>query len=426
MKILLVEDSATIRHAMCSYIRAAGHEPVVSESGEQSLQILENTPVDMIIMDVEMPGLDGFETTRLIREWLGEHWIPIIFVTGKSEDASLEEGIAAGGDDYLIKPISQIILNAKIRAMERITAMRNQLSKLNEELTILSQRDSLTQLYNRRTFEDKAMDIWHMSSRSRNPFTILLLDIDHFKLYNDCYGHVAGDECIKRVADALSESLNRPGDIVARYGGEEFIAILPNTPERGAIHVAEQIRRIIEEKRIRHRASTTSTVVTVSIGGTVINYTHGTDLQHQIELADRALYESKQNGRNSATVHEFHPRSKVLVVDNHEPSVETITEALRERCSLITTESAAECIDMAKEYRPDAILLNINAKGIDSKELCEALKDNPVSSNVPVVLIADAPKEELKRICKELNAKSYLQKPLSVDKLSEKVGKLLH
>src|SRR5690625_537774 len=113
MKILLVEDSATLRHAMCQYIREAGHEPVVAHSGEEALQLLEDTTVDMIIMDVEMPGLDGFETTRLIREWLGGHWIPIIFLTGKSEDDSYREGIEAGGDDYLIKPISPIIIKAR-------------------------------------------------------------------------------------------------------------------------------------------------------------------------------------------------------------------------------------------------------------------------------------------------------------------------
>ena len=156
MQILLVEDSATLRHAMSEYIRAAGHEALVAQSGEEALQMIEHTPFDLIIMDVEMPGLNGFETTRLMREWLGEHWIPIIFVTGKTDDASVEEGIEAGGDDYLSKPVSPIILKAKIRAMQRIVDMRNQLSEMNEALEQLSQRDSLTQLYNRRTFNDIA------------------------------------------------------------------------------------------------------------------------------------------------------------------------------------------------------------------------------------------------------------------------------
>lgn len=189
MKILLVEDSATLRHAMSHFVRTAGHEPVIAKSGEEALQIIEQTAVDLIIMDVEMPGLDGFETTRLIREWLGDHWIPIIFVTGMSEDESLEEGIDAGGDDYLVKPVSQMIISAKIRAMERITDMRNQLATLNRELKVLSQRDGLTHLYNRRTFEELAEKQWKIATRNKAPLAVLLLDIDHFKQYNDYYGH---------------------------------------------------------------------------------------------------------------------------------------------------------------------------------------------------------------------------------------------
>ncbi len=424
MKILLVEDSATIRFAMCMYIEKWGHETLVAESGEQALQILDTTPVDMVIMDVEMPGLDGFETTRLIREWLGDHWIPIIFVTGKSEASSLEEGISAGGDDYLIKPVNEIILNAKIRAMERITEMRNQLAKLNDELTILSQRDGLTQLYNRRTFEEKATEIWKQSTRHKTPLTIVLLDIDHFKHYNDCYGHPAGDECIRQVSALLARCLNRSGDIVGRYGGEEFVAILPDTPEQGAVHICELIRSSIEKLAIKHRDSSCSKVVTVSIGASVVNYTTGTDLDFQISRADQALYESKSSGRNCCTVREFNPQSKILIIDQSDENLEMMKDNLKGHCTVITSPHDNECIALAEEYYPDLILLDVQP-GAKHQELCLELKNNGKTKTIPVVLISTTEQEELKRFGKEIHADGCLTKPLDRDRLIATVNQYL-
>lgn len=424
MKILLVEDSATIRYAMCNYIQAAGHETIIAESGEHALQTLDNTPVDMIIMDVEMPGLDGFETTRLIREWLGDHWIPIIFVTGKSEAASLEEGIAAGGDDYLIKPINQTILHAKIRAMERITEMRNQLAHLNQELTILSQHDSLTQLLNRRAFQDRAEELWCQATRNKKPFTLLLLDIDHFKLFNDCYGHPAGDDCIQKVAAVLLRCMNRSDDVVARYGGEEFIAFLPDTPEAGAVHMCELVRSSVENLGIKHRESSSSAMVTVSIGASVVTYTTGTDLSSQIERADKALYESKAHGRNRATVKQFSPLRKVLIIDEDEHDLEATRCMLEGHCSVITTPHIEEGAMLAAEYTPDLILLDVsNDKG--QAALCLELKKNPKTQQIPVILLSRQEGDTLRRFGQHVHANDCLHKPLEKNRLIAHVGQFL-
>ncbi|MCW8196322.1 response regulator [Proteobacteria bacterium 005FR1] len=178
MRILLVEDSAVLRYTMVSFIERAGHRAVVAESGEEALQLIESAAVDLVIMDVEMPGLDGFETTRLIREFYGERWVPIIFVTGMGDEASYKKGIEAGGDDYMIKPISPMILQAKLRAFERIADMQQELRELNEKLQRLSQRDSLTELYNRRAFEEKARSQWLVSTRAHEAVTILMIGAD--------------------------------------------------------------------------------------------------------------------------------------------------------------------------------------------------------------------------------------------------------
>ncbi|WP_019604346.1 diguanylate cyclase domain-containing protein [Teredinibacter turnerae] len=426
MKILLVEDSPTLRHATSTYIRNAGHDPILAKSGEEALQIVDTTPVDMIIMDVEMPGLDGFETTRLIREWLGEHWVPIIFVTGLAEDANLREGIDVGGDDYLVKPVNQVILSAKIRAMERILNMRNELNRLNEELVQLSQRDSLTGLFNRRTFEEKSTEVWRHATRSQQPVTVILMDIDYFKLYNDEYGHQAGDRCIRMVANALHRCLNRPNDIVARYGGEEFIALLPNTPIEGAQHVTELIRETVEEMHIKHRGSKMSDRVTVSLGSTTTNFTTAIDLNRLISQADRALYEAKNDGRNRATVTLHSPEATVLVVDDDEQSLNSIHQALEGHCALISTGNATECLRFARDRYPDIILLEVYLPGVNGFEICRKLKADPDTSHIPVVLLSSSSEtSELIEFARQVKASACFQKPLDTHKLIAHVRKAL-
>jgi len=417
MKILVVEDSPTLRFAMTSFIKAAGHDPVIAKSGEEALQVIENTPVELIIMDVEMPGLDGFETTRLIREWLGEHWVPIIFVTGRSEDASLEAGIAAGGDDYLVKPVSQIIITAKIRAMERIMAMRGQLNTLNEELTELSQRDGLTRLYNRRTFEEFAAQRWKIVTRSKQPIAILLMDIDHFKQYNDTYGHPEGDKCIQKIANAIKQCASRPDDIVGRYGGEEFIVLLPNTPEHGAHFLAEQIRKSVDRLNIKHRTSPSHTYVTLSIGGSALNYTTGTTWANQVTLADKALYDAKHAGRNCSVIKAFEPHGLVLVVDDDDASLALISKILKGHCSVVTTKSLEECIEHAEQLQPDLIVIDVYLPGVNGYEACQKLKSNEKTQLIPIVLTCQSEHEsEVKKFTRLAGAKSWLTKPLDEHK----------
>lgn len=425
MKILVVEDSPTLRHATSTYIRNAGHEPVIAKCGEEALQVVDANPVDLIIMDVEMPGLDGFETTRLIREWLGEHWVPIIFVTGHSDDDSLRIGIEAGGDDYLIKPVSSIILTAKIRAMERLVAMRNQLNVANEELLHLSQRDGLTNLYNRRTFDEKANEHWLMATRTQDPIALLLLDIDYFKLYNDEYGHQSGDECLRLVATALKRCLNRPGDIVARYGGEEFIALLANTPEKGALHVAEHVRSTIESLHIKHRASRHSDRITASIGLSCTNYTTGTNLENQIMLADKALYRSKRQGRNCVTLSSYASRHCVLVVDDDSASLKIVEKTLQGHCSLVSTQNGEEALNIAREMQPDVILLDVYLPGVNGYELCCGLREDPDTASIPIILISECDNTELLQFSRRVDANACLHKPLDKHQLIAKIRQLL-
>ena len=413
MKILLVEDSATLRYAISRYITEAGHEAILAQDGEEAMHIVDETAVDMIIMDVEMPGLDGFETTCLIREMLGDHWVPIIFVTGKSEEGDFKDGIEAGGDDYLIKPVSRVILKAKIKAMERIIEMRNQLNKANRELTELSERDSLTRLYNRRTFETRGQEYWRQANRAREPLSVLLLDIDHFKAYNDCYGHLAGDDCIRKVSDSIAQCANRPGDMVARYGGEEFVVLLTNTPESGARHVAEQIRQTAANLQIEHRESSAAEFVTISIGGATLSNTHVADLNTLLHAADQALYRSKDAGRNRVTVRQFTPQPKLLLFDQHAHTKPLIEQQLLNHCTLITVDSYTDALRTAQQQNPDIVVLdddNIN-NALNFYHNLAALG----AVRVPVILVTNAtnpvantPFEQLVVLPKPLDSRSLL------------------
>lgn len=426
MKILLVEDSATLRHAMSQYISEAGHTPLITQSGEEALQLLEDTPVDLIIMDVEMPGLNGFETTRLIREWLGSHWVPIIFVTGKNEDESYREGIEAGGDDYLIKPVSPIIIKAKIRAMARIAEMRDQLHQLNAELEALSQLDSLTQLLNRRTFTERAEQQWRLAVRHQTPTSVLMIDVDHFKPFNDHYGHPAGDRCLIHVTRALQTCVHRPADLLGRYGGEEFIALLPDTDLAGARQVAQTMNEAIRELEIEHHFSPSGEQVTISIGGATCNHSMGHSLEEVIKQADRALYKAKHSGRDNAQVEEVAAHKTLLIAAREPELLRSISVALQEYCNILTAETVVECLEIAGDVYPDLIITDASMAFYNDSLLCQQLAKNPATSTTPLLVLSDsdAP-EQLASDGAYPGVVGWLQSPYSELLLKTKIQQML-
>jgi diguanylate cyclase (GGDEF)-like protein len=312
MSVLIVDDSPPTRASLQSLLEKQGHESVwTAGSGGEALALLtrpDAPPVDVIVMDVDMPGLSGIETCRRVKAERRLRDIPVVIVTGDTAEETLQTAFAAGACDYLVKPASPPELLARLRSalalkheLDRRKARERELRRLNRTLRRLAVIDALTGLGNRRCFNLLLKQEWGRAAREAAPLALLLIDVDQFKGYNDHYGHVKGDECLRRVARRLRGLARRPGDHALRYGGEEFAVLLPNTGSLGAAHMAEAVRRGVEDLGLEHAAAVAGRV-TVSVGAAAVVPERGSAPGPLTAAADAALYAAKRAGRNRVHV----------------------------------------------------------------------------------------------------------------------------
>ncbi len=294
--ILIVDDVPTnvqiLAEALSSVYRIK-----VTSNGADALKITQREQPDLILLDVMMPIMDGFEVCRRLKTDAHTHKIPVIFVTAKDADSDEELGLNLGAVDYITKPFVIPIVKARIRNHIR-------LKKQADLLESLSLLDALTDIPNRRQFDEVLAAEWKRATRDATPLSLLMIDIDYFKQYNDYYGHGAGDVCLQTVAAELSKGVVRPGDLVARYGGEEFVVILPDTNQESALQIAERLRERIEKKGLPHVYPNAKSVVTISVGiasqDKIPEYFLPKTLS---DAADNALYMAKEGGRNRVCSH---------------------------------------------------------------------------------------------------------------------------
>jgi len=301
MKILVVDDSSIERRFLQRYLASQGHEVLCAENGGLGVATYAEALPDLVLLDMSMPDMDGREVVRQMRAQSDE-WVPIIFLSGMTRTEDIEEALDAGGDDYLTKPFQPKILDAKIRSMQRIAAMREKLVESNRKLTSLAELDGLTGLPNRRRLDQKLADELSRCARNQAPLSAIMIDIDHFKRFNDTHGHLAGDECLRQVATSLAAELRRPADLVGRYGGEEFCAVLPETPAAGASSMAEQMRARVSQLKLQTPGGPAR--VTISLGVATLVPKLGDNAATIITPADTALYTAKGDGRNLVRVAE--------------------------------------------------------------------------------------------------------------------------
>jgi diguanylate cyclase (GGDEF)-like protein len=306
MKVLLAEDSRTMMLTTSAIIKKSGHEVIKAYDGKEALSLYGSEKPDLVILDVEMPELNGFKVAKIIRSRDEDNWVPIIFLTGFVEDKHLSQGIEAGGDDYLTKPVSPLVLNAKLKAMHRIAEMQTrlryitkELSSTNKELQMSVITDPLTGAKNRLYFDECIKREWYRAMRNKTALSLLLVDVDNFKTLNDSNGHQAGDTCLIDLVKLINSDLKRSTDILCRYGGDEFVIVLPDTSAINSMKIAEAIRKGVENYNTELAKKTEIPVnISVSIGSATCIPDDSISYSDFLSYADKALYAAKDVGRN--------------------------------------------------------------------------------------------------------------------------------
>jgi diguanylate cyclase (GGDEF)-like protein len=294
-RILIVDDKPDIRNSMCEYLRLAGFEAESVASAEAALDLIGQTPFDVMIADIAMPGLGGLELTRLVKR---DHCVDVIVMTGYTQNYSYEDAINIGASDFVIKPVRYEELLLRVRRVLRERELTDERNRMLEKLQRLAITDGLTTLYNSRHFYSQLELEADRSIRYKHPLALLLIDIDRFKEFNDSYGHLEGDKVLVRFSQILKSCL-RANDSAYRYGGEEFTVILPETAAEEARTVAQRIRVALEAERFLPPPGRPVSK-TISIG--VTEYAPMEDMTTFIRRADEAMYISKMNGRNCVSV----------------------------------------------------------------------------------------------------------------------------
>ncbi|MUG94438.1 diguanylate cyclase [Scytonema sp. UIC 10036] len=324
--ILIVDDQLDNLRVLSTILAKEGYHVRKALNGQMALTAVKTLPPDLILLDINMPEMDGYEVCERLKADPLNCNIPVIFISILDDVLDKVKGIKVGGADYITKPFQFEEVIARVHNQLTIQRLQRELRETNQKLSeqnalLLSEIekrvqvesalqtandklrelvwvDSLTQVSNRRFLDDYLQREWQRSAREQLPLSFILCDIDCFKSYNDTYGHVAGDDCLRKVARAIHYAVRRPADLVARYGGEEFAVVLPNTNFHGAVRVAENVRLRVKELKIPHSSSFVKNYITLSMGIATKVPVNPSLPETLIAASDKALYQAKLQGRN--------------------------------------------------------------------------------------------------------------------------------
>lgn len=296
-KILIIDDSRVITHFAKTILVEGGHEVLLAHDGAEGLRVAGSGDAGLILLDVIMPGMDGYEVCRQLKNSSATCNIPVIMLTSKAEPGDKVKGLELGAVDYVTKPFNAGELLARVGIHLRIKELHDALQEKNRQLQELANRDGLTGLYNHRYFQEQISKEFSRAQRYEHPLSCAMVDIDHFKKFNDAHGHHIGDIILKMLGGLITQAL-RGSDLAARYGGEEFAIILVDTPFEGAMDAVDRLRRLVEKHEFK--ADEESLRATISVGIATFPDPRFQKPEDLVQAADKALYAAKQKGRNRA------------------------------------------------------------------------------------------------------------------------------
>ena len=294
--ILIIDDSKLIAQFCRQILDPKGFHVIWSPDGLKGLEEVKRVKPDLILLDVVMPNLDGYETLQRLKQFQTTSDVPVIMLSSKTEAVDKVKGLELGAVDYITKPFDAGELIARVNTQLRLKTLHDELLEKTKKLSKMADRDGLTGLYNHRYYQDKLAEEFARAKRYKLPLSNILMDIDFFKKINDTYGHTAGDIILKGIGSMLRGSTRKEIDTPARYGGEEFAIILPHTELSRAIKVAERLRKAVAEHPFK--ISTGHISITMSFGVAAIPHAEIEDKQALIKASDKALYKAKEKGRN--------------------------------------------------------------------------------------------------------------------------------
>ena len=427
MSLLIVDDDTATLLELASILKP-DYKIFTAKDGESALNSVGDISPDLILLDVVMPDMNGFEVLNVLKSNDMTKEIPVLFITGDTDSESEIKGLAAGAVDYIHKPLNDTLVKLRVKHQLQL---RSQFRKIEH----LSMSDQLTNLPNRRSFELKIIEEWERAAREQTLLSVIMLDIDHFKKYNDTYGHQQGDIALITVSNLITSVLRRPADFAARWGGEEFILLMPNTNTQGAFDVAEKLRKLTENMTIQ-TSDGKLTRVTISIGVNTRFPGQNVSIEKFVSWTDMALYTAKNRGRNKVCIYELPAEPDdfakkqsnqgiIFIVDDNETNLTVAEDALIKHYKVIALPSAAKMFEALTKFTPDLILLDVEMPEMNGFEAMKKIKSSDSYANIPVIFLTGLSDAASEAYGIELGAVDFIMKPFTEPVLINRIRKHL-